>query len=189
MGEFIDIPEFEGYYQINSDGDVKSLDKLISPTHNGTQKRFKAGRILKPNKGGRYLVVVLVKDAVKKNHLVHRLVAAVFIPNPENKPCVNHKNGQKWDNRAANLEWCTRSENSQHAYDNGLILKKFGRENPMFGRTGAKNTRSRIVFDTQTGIFYESIKEAAYAKCIKRSALQERLLGITKQNKTGLIYA
>lgn len=65
-------------------------------------------------------------DGTQVNQYVHRLVAQAFVPNPDNKPWVNHINGAKCDNRAVNLEWVTPAENAQHARDNGLMHYPLG---------------------------------------------------------------
>ena len=70
-------------------------------------------------------------------YLVHRAVAEAFIPNPENKPCVNHKDGNKKNNCVENLEWVTYQENSRHAVQTGLI--KTGSEAHLFGKKGEEH--------------------------------------------------
>lgn len=81
------------------------------------------GFALKPDvsKVGYERVVIYYKDGSKSRESVHRFVAKHFIPNPENKPVVNHKDGNKLNNNVENLEWCTHKENSEHASDNGLF--------------------------------------------------------------------
>lgn len=89
----------------------------------GNVRNVKTGKPLKPyDDGSGYLRVKLDRD----NCRVHILVAKAFVVNddPENKTIVNHKHGRKHDCRASQLEWCTMSENTQHAYDTGLCKKK-----------------------------------------------------------------
>ncbi|AHJ87154.1 putative HNH homing endonuclease [Bacillus phage BCP8-2] len=91
----------------------------------GNVRNDTTGKILSPGtteKG--YLHVVLQKDGKKKNCRLHRLVALAFIPNPDNKPEVNHKDGIKTHCRLNNLEWSTRPENVKHSYDVGLSYRK-----------------------------------------------------------------
>lgn len=105
---WVTIPEFEDYHESNF-GRTKRFYK------NGNVK------ILTPclNKQG-YLRVHFSKDGELKNFFVARLVATCFIPNPNNKPFVNHIDGVKFNNHVANLEWVTPAENSQHAFASGL---------------------------------------------------------------------
>ena len=115
-----------------------------------------------------------------KSKTIHRLVAITFIENIDNKKEVNHINGIKHDNRIENLEWCTRRENIKHSYKTGLrtytdVQKK------------AFN-RSKIILDTQTGIFYDSIMEAAKYYNVNMKTLHGYLTN-AYPNKTSLIYA
>ena len=71
---------------------------------------------------GYHVVSLHLRPGVQKTYKVHRLVALAFIPNPENKPQINHKNGVKTDNAVDNLEWATASENAKHAYRTGLTV-------------------------------------------------------------------
>lgn len=116
---------YEGLYQISNMGRVKRLDKAIKCK--AGKFRIVHEKILSPGNNGKgYLFVGLVKDGDRKQHYIHILVGTYFIPNPENKPDINHKRGIKKDNRATQLEWTTKKENSKHAFDNGLLpqLKK-----------------------------------------------------------------
>lgn len=115
-----DIKGYEGIYKISNHGRIMSLDKFVN--HGNRGNILKRGRILKQvlTKSG-YHRVSLCDGRTKINAITSIYVARAFIPNPENKPQVNHKNGIKTDNKVTNLEWCTNSENIKHAYDNGLL--------------------------------------------------------------------
>ena len=116
---FVDIPGYEGYYQVSNYGKVISLDRVIKEKTGKTQAL--KGRILKLriNPGG-YYYVGLGKNGSKATFAIHQLVAQAFIPNPKNKKTVNHMDGNKLNNSVANLEWSTYSENLEHAYKAGL---------------------------------------------------------------------
>lgn len=105
----------------------KSLNGVVENGDNysvstmGRVKITDSGRILKHNLNTRgYHSVALSLNATKKRYRVHRLVAAAFIPNPDEKPQVNHKDGNKDNNCESNLEWATSSENIKHAFATGL---------------------------------------------------------------------
>lgn len=114
--EWKDIKGYEGLYQISNLGRVRSL-----PKHCGFGKGYTTKEIfLKPHLRLGYICYTLYKNDVPKSIGAHRLVAIAFIPNPLNKPQVNHINGIKTDNTIKNLEWVTNSENVKHAFDTGL---------------------------------------------------------------------
>lgn len=113
------IKGYESIYEVSSKGRVRSLDRV---SRNGFVKTNLKGKMLSISNSERYSNVGLSKDSKTKNFKVHRLVAIAFIPNPENKPEVNHKDGNKTNNILDNLEWNTKAENQKHAFDNGLLV-------------------------------------------------------------------
>ena len=126
------IKDFEGYYEVSNIGRVRSLN----------YKRTGKEKILKnieDYKG--YLEVGLTKNGKRKQFKVHRLVAEAFIPNPENKPCIDHINTVKSDNRVENLRWVTYKENS----NNEKTLEKFKGENHhFFGKHHTEETKKKM---------------------------------------------
>ncbi len=166
MEKWKDIKNYEGYYQISNFGQVRSLDRYITNSLGRKRKynsRFCELRIR--NNG--YVYVELSKDNIAKKFNVHRLVAIHFINNPNNKPYVNHINGDKKDNHYRNLEWVTERENTLHAYENGL-MKKFHR-----GRRVVQVDMSGLIISD-----YKSIGKASKITGIQASGIRNACEGV-----------
>lgn len=128
MENWIQVKEFPDY-EISNLGRVKSKSRLVNHFCGG--KRLKKEKILIPNEnriGYSYVTLCRFDEDVyvQKAKTIHRLVAIAFIPNPENKPEVNHKDGIKTNNNVDNLEWNTSKENIKHAVKNKLRVAKRG---------------------------------------------------------------
>ena len=123
MKEFKVINGFSRY-AVSSDGEIKRLQTLSYQFQPSCGKEVEVTlpeKILKPNFSQRYKTVVLLSDGGKrKTMLVHRAVALVWVENTENKPYVNHIDGNRENNYHSNLEWCTQQENVIHSWSNGL---------------------------------------------------------------------
>lgn len=150
-----DVIGYEGLYQVSTNGNVKALSKNVSWGKNYCSSRFwpeVIKRQTKTKKG--YYSVIITKENEALNVRVHRLVARAFIPNPENKPQVNHKNGIKTDNRVENLEWSTNLENSIHSWN---ILRR----EHLFGKG------QRIVIQVSLDGFVQNVFESVTEASIK----------------------
>jgi hypothetical protein len=133
-----DIEGFEGRYQISDSGEVKSLGRFVNGK-NGS-KRWIKETILKPcYDGNGYLQSSLRIDGKFMANKTHRIVAQTFIPNPDNLPQINHKNGNKEDCSVENLEWCTGEYNLKHAIETGLT------DNVGIKNAAAKLTDSDVI--------------------------------------------
>lgn len=146
-----DAPGYEGLYEVSDRGNVRRVGSStnLSPEVNHGYHRYN-----------------LSKNNQTKHHRAHRLVAAAFLPNPEGKPQINHKNGDKTDNRVSNLEWVTQSENQRHS--RRVLQNDCG-------------VGSKAVVCIDTGKTYPSISAAARDTGVDISALSRVLHGQLKQ--------
>ena len=145
-----DIAGFEGFYQVSNTGKVRNV---------------KRNRTLSPALNSRgYQRVLLCKNGDKLNKFIHRLVAEAFIPNPENKPEVNHKDSNKTNNNFYNLEWVTHRENIEHM----SLVKK------------VEQKEARVII--------KSIEEAREEEKARELALEAKLKAIEEKARKAGIY-
>ena len=144
---FKDVKGYEKYYEISSEGIVRSKDRTQTDPRGRT--RTWKGKVLKPDiaQNGYYRVTFSIHKK-KKQFYLHRLIATHFIDNPNNLPQVNHIDGNKLNNSINNLEWVTVQENIIHAYKHGLINHISGSEHPNYGKFGSESKKAKKVKST-----------------------------------------
>lgn len=165
MEEWRPIEGYEGLYEVSSEGRIKSCRRT---TITASGKRHAVPeRILKHDIDSYgYHHVGLHKNGREKTFAVHRLVALAFIPNPDNRPTVNHLDGDKSKNSVSNLEWTTHKENIAHALSTGLTTQE--QLMNALKKATAKNSRKVICVETQQ--VYDSRAAAAEAIGLPRNS-------------------
>ena len=163
-----DIKGYENQYQISNLGNIRALSRK------GQRKGVERMETRISNWG--YPIISIWKNNKQKTFSVHRLVAETFIANPNNKAEVNHKNGIKTDNRVENLEWVTREENIQHAYNTGLNPRSL----PM-----PEVVKMPKIICCETGDVFNSITEASHKYNVSISHLSSCLNGKDNRKTVG----
>lgn len=161
-----DIVGYENEYQINQFGEIRTLND--SP-------KLKKYDVLKPqiSKRNGYVYQMLYKNGKEKLLRVHRLVAMAFLPNPNNLPQVNHKDGNKQNNSVDNLEWCEQSDNMKHAYKNGLQIPSENQRKAIINTNKLKQKKvcqikDGKIINTFSGISEASRQTKISISCISR---------------------
>lgn len=150
-----DIEDYEGIYQVSNLGRVKSLARTVYMTDAKIRKTRDTLLSQHVNEKG-YLHVSLTKNGKTRTKRTHRLVAQAFLKNPENLKEVNHRDGNKENNEASNLEWVTRKENVEHAITSGLFNpKRNGIASGILAKKAVVATR-----DGEPTLRFESLRDA-----------------------------
>jgi hypothetical protein len=171
-----DVPNYESLYQISNLGRVKSLIKgeLILTQIFNIDK---------------YLCVNLYKNGKLKIMKVHRLVGFAFLNNELNKPVINHIDGNKQNNILSNLEWSSIKENNIHAWEMGLKKpSEYQKKRVSECNSGENSKKAKLILNTETGVYYYTIGEAASSINMKRKTLNAMLVG-KNRNRTNFVYA
>lgn len=183
MNTWKPVPGYEGIYEVSSTGSIRSVSRELTDC-NGF-KRHKQGKNIcqsVSNKGYNLVCLCNGQQTKEKQVLVHRIVAEAFIPNPENKPQVNHKDGNKLNNDVSNLEWCTASENVQHAVDTRLRIAQRGDQRPSALLSNDQVNKIRRDLRNGTTTLNQIAQELnVSASVIRRAANGERYSCCTEQ--------
>ena len=162
-----DIPGYEGLYQASNLGQIRSLDRVVEYVKHYSDRDVKAvhkfkGKVLKQTFTSGYLGVLLSIDGKTKDALVHRLVACTFVDNPENKPQVDHKDGDRTNNNADNLVWVTSRENHASTISRG-------------SHTCQQLFKQKRIIDVDTGEIFDSMLSAETMYGIPRGRISSAI--------------
>lgn len=166
-----DVVGYERLYKVSNKGDVMAYAKERIKNRNGkiVVSKYKEKLLNKEITIHGYERVSLVRNN-KSNHMaVHRMVAEAFIDNLYNKPCINHKDGNKRNNEYSNLEWVTHKENTRHSLENGLqVVTDEMRKKMSICNSGKNNPTFKYVtaYNPQTNERYEKITSWDLAKIL-----------------------
>ena len=172
-----DIVGYENEYQINQFGEIRTLKD--SP-------KLKKYDVLKPqiSKRNGYVYQMLYKNGKEKLLRVHRLVAMAFLPNPNNLPQVNHKDGNKQNNSVDNLEWCEQSDNMKHAYKNGLQTPSENQRKAIINTNKLKQKKVCQIKDGEVINTFSGISEASRQTKISISCIS-RCCNLKRKSTNG----
>lgn len=164
---------FNDFYEASNLGNVRSRDRVISYS-DGRVRKYKSKKLKPQLWGSTYLTVILAVNGKNTTKNVHSLVAEAFLEKEKYHQCVNHIDGVKTNNKLENLEFCTYSQNSQHAYNTNLKLPasnlKPGKNHPCYkGATEAtpQNGGDVILMNGNKEIEDAGFKPASVCRCIK----------------------
>lgn len=153
---------FEEQYEISNLGNLRSKERFVKHWRGGERKYKSNFKNIRLNDKG-YFRCNLKNEGKRYDFTIHRLVALAFIPNEENKPQINHKNGIKTDNRVENLEWCNQSENVTHAVKNRLIKTKLTDEQAKeIFNSQLSNRKLAKIYNVTHGIIWRIKNKKAY---------------------------
>lgn len=175
-----DIQGYEGYYQVSNKGHVKSIDRYVK-FKRGKGTHFIPGKMLKPSlniKRG-YLRVSLTKHNHSKFFRIHRLVAEAFVPNPKCLSQVNHKDENRLNNSADNLEWCTNTYNNHYGTRTLRASESSKKAVAQLDDSGhvIRIFQSAIDAENETGVNHKSIQGVASKYAGKNGPLRKRAGG------------
>lgn len=184
-----DVAGYEGYYQISNMGRVKSLDRMVNSARSSTGFRLSKGRILKTyfarcgkcrkhsNTENAYELIHLYKGVNEKAFTIHRLVAEAFIPNPKNLPQINHKDENKANNRASNLEWCDSLYNANYGTRNERVSANRNDKTPV----------NQFSIDGEFIAQYESLAMASKSTNVRISLISAVCRGL-QSSSAGFVW-